>query len=207
MILKITKALRPYIVNQQGELAHLAGDWYRFYEAYHCELQKTFDQVGMTEPQGNVLDIGSGLGAIDVVLMKFRGVHCTLVDGEDGDGDPHGKYDRPFCSRAAAEDFMCDNDVMPTQWNYCNPSQLVDDRAFPVFDVVMSFRSWCFHYPPKAYLWFVQKHAAAGSRIFLDVRNDRTWRKELSQLWDERVVLERHEKFERVLYVVKGRVQ
>jgi hypothetical protein len=79
---------------------------------------------------------------------------------------------------------MKENGVQPQQWRYVNPLQL-NDRDFPVYDLVISFRSWCFHYPPETYQHFVNTHTCPGARIMLDVRKDRPWRKDLARMWHE----------------------
>lgn len=203
MKVRITDAAFAYLVNQRGEFFHLAQDRERWAEAYYCEMQKTILQVGHAAQ--HMLDLGSGLGVIDALMMTGYGTRCVLVDGEDGKNvvKAHGEA---WGNRQAVEQFMFENNINRDMWSYYNPDQLHGQMPF-VFDLVISLRSWCFHYPPKIYTQFVREHAVPGCRILVDVRKGMGWRYELAQVWEELFVLEREEKYERILYAVRGRTQ
>jgi SAM-dependent methyltransferase len=207
-----------YLCNQRGEFDHLRSSPAEWYAAYHAEMQKTIGQLGFWCPAPRtVLDIGSGLGVVDMLIMKEVAARCVLVDGEDEDGEAK-KYDVPFCAREVVQQFMSDNQA-PELWSYVNPDQLKDEGNFPVFDLVLSFRSWCFHYAPEVYMSFVQRHVAPESRVIIDVRSSRIkagnkgtfaahkWRQQLHATWKENYVVEEGEKFDRMCYVVGGRRQ
>jgi hypothetical protein len=201
-----------FLVNQRGEFDHLKGSPAEWFQAYHSEVNKTLGQIGTWLPvqPRSILDIGCGLAVVDMVMMQHFSCECVLVDGEDGDGVAR-KYDVPFGNREVVQEFMDDNSIPSTLWKYYSPEQLVD-REIPVFDLVLSLRSWCFHYSPETYLWFVQKHVVPGTRIIVDVRTDETrrageWRKQLHSCWKDNYPLERGKKFERMCYIVGGRVQ
>lgn len=204
---RLTERPYKYLVHQQGQFWDLKNEPQKWYRAYHTELQKTVDQIRTWCPHypRTILDIGCGLGVVDMVMMKDVGSYCVLVDGEDGDGVAR-KYDQPFGSREVVSEFMDDNQVPTSLWEYRNPEQL-EDRGLPIFELVVSLRSWCFHYPPEVYLWFVQKHVAPGTKIILDVRRSRNWRDRLNAIWRDNYILEQHEKMDRICYVVNGRAQ
>lgn len=197
-----------YLMHQQGQFWDLKDKKDEWYRAYANELQKTVMQITRCTPRPprTVLDIGCGLGVVDMLLMRSYNTQCVLIDGEDGDGVAH-KYDQPYGSRAVVSEFMADNEIDPSLWQYHNPEQLDEDRAFPVFEAVFSFRSYCFHYAPETYLAFVQKHVAHGSTLILDVRRNDRWRERLNAIWSDNHVLESYEKVDRICYNVKGRRQ
>jgi hypothetical protein len=201
----ISDASFKFLLHQRGDFYDLRNDRAAWMRAYQADIQNTLCQIA--HGGTHCLDVGSGLGVIDSLLIRNTATHCTLIDGEDGDAhEGKGDHATPYCSRVAAERFMKENGIQPQQWRYVNPLQL-NDRDFPVYDLVISFRSWCFHYPPETYQHFVNTHTCPGARIILDVRKDRPWRKDLARMWYEVRTIEEHEKFDRVLFVVRGKAQ
>lgn len=200
-----------YVFNQRGEFYDLRNDPNAWVTAYHEEMQKTLDQLqlmfGKQKPR-HVLDIGSGVGFIDLLLIKSWSCHCTLVDGEDGNGvaDNHAK---PFNSRAVSEEFMRDNQIHDTHWRYVNPDEFkTRPGTFPVFDLVLSLRSWGFHYPPSEYIMAVGQHVAPGSLIVMDMRIDKMdWHLAMEARWPDWYQIDTGQKFIRMCYRVGGRKQ
>lgn len=94
-----------------------------------------------------VLDIGCGLGAIDVVFAMERPVETIyLIDG-DGINERHGEYrevSEPWNDVATAAEFVKANlrpsCAVATTW----PTEPVD--------VVISLKSWGLHYPIDVYM-------------------------------------------------------
>lgn len=201
--LAIKKASFDILLNQRGDLYHLRGDKQKWMDAYHEEIQKTIYQINFAP--SHVLDIGSGLGAIDVCLARLYSSHCTLVDGEKEDLKVK-RHAEPFCNRDAVEEFFGDNEVQRERWQYLAPEQISDSD--PLYDLVISTRSWCFHYPPEAYLSYVQRHTVPASIILVDMRrHKKEWRERMRASFEEMGVCEEHEKFLRIVYKVRGKTQ
>lgn len=187
----------------RGDFWHLRFDRDAWMGAYHAELQKTIHQVSFRP--GHVLDIGSGLGAIDVLFAKAYGSTCVLVDGENGNGEAH-KHAEPFCGRGLVEAFWQDNKVDPSRLDYRNPDQLADTD--PLYDLIISTRSWCFHYEPERYLAYVMRHACPCAMVLVDVRRNKPdWRDTMGIVFEELYVAECGEKFDRIAYKVRGKIQ
>lgn len=200
----ISKDTFAYLVSQRGEFAHLAEDEAAWYDAFYFEMQKTINQIGFVPH--HILDLGSGLGVVDALMAREYGSYCTLVDAENGDGKCV-KHNVPFCNRDAVERFMFENDVPPDHWRYVDPANLHTIEPH-IYDLVLSLRSWCFHYPPSVYMEFVRTHAHAGARIILDVRKDRRdWRDTLRNQFYEAYTIEEGRKHDRVVFIVRGRMQ
>lgn len=193
----ITERSRAYLLNQKGELAYTDGavHWSR---EYRVQLEHTFHQIMTIHPNPrHVLDIGSGLGGIDVLLMQQTACQCVLIDGEAGGPEPVA-HAIPFCSRAAVVEFMSDNHIAETAYQYASADK---DLPQGTFDLVLSLRSWCFHYPPATYLDYVVHSMEKGAHLILDVRrNHRDWRRELRHALHEVVVLDRWAKGNRVVF-------
>lgn len=190
-----------WLYRQRGDLAQF-DDMHEWCDAYAHELQKTAYQIGFSP--SHVIDIGAGLGAIDAYLIKASGAHCTLIDGEDGDGHPRRGHAVPFGSRRAVSQFMAENGIDASSYDYATPQTL----RGPIADLVISTRSWCFHYAPEEYLGFVQQHTCAGTMIMVDMRTNKpTWRRTMQTAFQEMNVVEVGDKFERVQYKVRGMTQ
>lgn len=191
------------LARSRGDLWHLRFDRDAWQGAYQAEIQKTVNQIGYRP--GHVLDIGSGLGGIDVCLSKAYGSACILVDGENGSGKPR-KHAEPFCGRDLVEAFWRDNEVEAGRLDYRNPDQLAD--ADPLYDLILSTRSWCFHYEPERYLAYVLRHACPCALVLVDMRRGKpAWRETMGSIFEELFVAESGEKFDRIAYRVRGRVQ
>lgn len=202
------------LLAQRGDLTERAGARggvnERLQAVWSDEIEKTIKQIrgmrGFT-PQ-YVLDIGSGLGLIDMELNRRFGTFCTLIDGE---APPDMfKHSIPFCSRAIVEEFWHDNGV--SNYQYFSPPQILSEQVHHTafsggFDLVLSLRSWCFHYPPEVYKTFVQDHVQDGTVVLLDARRSHTdWLCDLAKWWPDNEIVEVGEKYDRIRFVVGGGV-
>jgi hypothetical protein len=204
MQLSVSRAAFEILVHSRGEIYHLRDDYDGWMSAFKEITESTIEQIAFIRP-AHMCDIGSSLGAVDVVMAKVYETHCTLIDGEDGKGKPD-KHAKPWASRIAVQEFWDDNGVGRDRYLYRNPKQI--GVADPIYDLVISTRSWCFHYPPEEYLNYVQQHTVMDSGILVDIRRDKPeWRKQMALCFDEYVVLEYNEKYERVLFKVRGKRQ
>lgn len=146
-----------------------------------------------------VLDIGSGLGALDIVMVREFDCHVFMVDGEDG-GPKSVYHNVPFCSRDAVERFMYENAVDSSKYLYCAPRHIGEPM---LFNLVVSFRAWCFHFGPEHYLPFVWDSCPVGTRIIVDMRRGHDdWREKMRSCFNEVAVIEQQPKFERVVFEV-----
>lgn len=180
-----------YLYIQRGNISDLYGE--EWYKAYHDSLYELFDQIVANVPMVHkVIDIGSGLGGIDVLLHKHFDCDIVLFDGE---GDP-SKVRKPyqtFSSRSHAGTFMKDNGVR--SYMYMSPQSL---RVTPA-DLVLSINSWCFHYAPSTYMNWADQ--CMTKHMIVDIRNDgRAWRDQMEKKFGKGHVIRSYPKFDRVLY-------
>jgi SAM-dependent methyltransferase len=192
-----------YLRLQKGSLDHLAGDFPAWLVAYERSLRDDFASLEPHLPDrcDSLLDIGSGLGGIDVLLDRHYGggVHVRLLDGID-DPPVMTRHAQPYNSMVVARDFQHKNGV---RYLGCYPPLAARSGAVDGFvcDLVISLGSWCFHYPPANYLDFVARHVRAGTVLVLDVRADRPlWREQLSEAFVEVAVALERPKFNRVVF-------
>lgn len=152
----------PVIVNdeqfeflrlQKGNLFDLSNDRQRWQTAYESDLRETY--VGIRDhlpnPCWGVLDVGSGLGGIDVLLTRHyqpAPPYIHLLDGED-DAPKMKLHRQTFNSMTVARSFLVSNGVRSDRFGYFTIATEVLPRPY---DLVLSLGSWCFHYPPDTYL-------------------------------------------------------
>jgi hypothetical protein len=92
---------------------------------------------------------------------------------------------------------MLENHIDRASYNYYNPQQLPED----MFDLVISFSSWCFHYPPEYYIEYVHAHTEPGALLIIDVRRERPdWKLEMSKRFKQWKVIENSKKYDRIVY-------
>lgn len=202
---KLNAEANRYLIAQRGDLASRSSDLDRFQQAWSDEINKTIKQLGI-EPK-HVLDLGSGLGLIDIELVRRYNTYCSLVDGEEP--PPVFKHADPFCCRRVVEDFWRDNEIPVTSWRYMSPEQVTTQPLYGNFDCVISLRSWCFHYPPRVYMETVRQYLAPKAVVLLDVRRNRLdthdeWLAELAKEWPDNEVLETGEKYDRIRFEIGG---
>lgn len=171
-----------YLVLQKGKLADLAHDRTAWTRAYREALVKTYQSIAAVLPEkcASVLDVGSGLGGIDILLNRHfgGGLEVCLLDGED-DAPKMNLHRQTFNSMKVAEDFLRENDV--TRFSYYAADKLGDPRPF---DLIVSFGSWCFHYAPAVYLEFVKACCHKDTVLVIELRNDKlSWLRELNAVF------------------------
>jgi SAM-dependent methyltransferase len=143
--------------------------------AYQDDLQREHTQMAPFLPAsvGRVLDIGCGLGGIDVFLHRHcsGGFDLTLLDREGRSGSFYGFQAEAayYNSLAVARALLCANGVPDARIATAD----LDRDGFPgerPYDLVVSLLSWGFHYPVDVYLSRVLAALAPGGVVIIDVR-------------------------------------
>lgn len=189
-----------YLKLQKGALHGLTDDRAAWLMAYEQSLEEDLASMEPHLPQvcRNVLDVGSGLGGIDVLLnQKYPGLYVSLMDGVD-DPPVMTFHNRTYNDMKVARHFQNRNGVEKFGYYSTPPIGAVK------FDLILSLGSWCFHYGPSAYLSFVKKCCHAGTILILDVRADQPlWRQELREVFSEVGVALVKRKFNRLVFHVR----
>lgn len=119
-----------------------------------------------------ILDIGSGLAAIDVRLHQiYPDAHLYLLDQTGLNVEYGVETDQAFYnSQAVARDLLRANGVPLDQIHLLDATP---DYAIGVEDVdlALSLFSWGWHYPLGAYAEAVAGAVAPGGILIVDVRN------------------------------------
>lgn len=153
-----------YLKNQCGDINHIEpfDKWKLAYDNkvnfLHWQMKKY-----LPENYKTVLDIGSGLGGIDILLAKGRpDVHLELVDGDTSHEVISGNI--PHSNHAVMVDYLekngCDN------FTITSPEEFKPSKK----DIIISYSAWCFHIAPEVYMNSVLECCHKDTVLFLKVR-------------------------------------
>jgi len=200
--IKVSDQAFGYLRLQKGSLDIFARDRQQWEGAYRASLMADYLQMRPFLPNDAafVLDIGSGLGGIDILLHRhYQGsIIPILFDGVD-DKPLMELHRKTFSNFHVAEMFHADNGVGRILSVDANRKPLVPlGLAVPL---VISLGSWCFHYPPEIYLDYVLEHSTKGTILIIDVRKDKdAWRTLLGERFELRTVVHASSKHDRIIY-------
>lgn len=165
-----------YLRIQKGNLDRFAHDRFDWMIRYQADIRATYEEIAPYLPKscGAFLDVGSGLGGIDVLIRRHyeeRGQSpmVALLDGVD-DPPVMNLHRETFNNMRMARNFQVKNGCPPPKLEAYGPDVREFDR---LFDLVVSFGSWCFHFPPDLYLPQVARALAPGALLMLEVRRDK----------------------------------
>jgi len=206
---KIDDGQFPYLVKQRGNIKHLKDDRMAWQAAYDEVLDGIFNTLTPWLPAdvGSLMDVGSGLGGIDVLLSRHYGDMLGTITLVDGDDDPPEKtlpYGT-FSNQKVSKRFLRGNGVNQSL-TYLYPEGIDEEpeaarSMCPTQDLIVSFGSWCFHFPPSMYLPFVKSCCREGTILIIDVRKELIeWAADLDGAFTRVGVAHEEEKYQRVVY-------
>jgi len=207
--LTIPDSVYPYLRVQKGEINHIE-DFASFKEAYNQGLKELFDLILPWVPAGlkTSLDIGSGMGGIDILLQKHFNHHVFLLDALETPPICE-KHDKPFNSYQTTEGFFYANGIDPDFLDYVPAKNAMHPETISIFkskkmDLILSVGSYCFHYSPLEYLNLVKAACHKETILIFDVRNRHTdWLEILRDNFTEVAVLLESEKFTKRVFKIK----
>lgn len=173
-VLTVSKREFTYLKAQRGDLDHLSGDYSTWLVAYREKLADTFFMIEKHLPAtcDLSLDIGSGLGGINILLCQHYAEKLGKVPRIhllDGDGSPQVRQHRlPFNDISLALNFLSRHGVR--QVSFSTPQRFVEVGCF---DLVISFAAWGFHIPVNEYLSYVLNHIHEDTILVVDARRPR----------------------------------
>lgn len=180
--LVITEAAYPYLVAQRGALDDMRADpqlWSsRYADVINAEYVRMRDHL--PNHCDRILDVGSGLGGIDILLNRHFGGDATVILLDGVDDPPEVTLHREtFNSMSVAQEFLAINGV--TRFAYIDANN-AHRRISGAVDLIVSCKSWCFHYAPSKYIDLVKSACHSDTRIFIDLRYGKLqWRDELEK--------------------------
>ncbi len=194
----ITDSMHRYIALQRtgyGKNADIA-------KCYEGDISRTYESIKAYLPENcsRILDIGCGLGGIDLMVYNhYNGnVELNLLDYSKVDDKIHYGYQNTgsiYNSLELSREFLVMNGVDESKIRIHNA-----ENEFPIgrFDVVLSILSCGFHYPVSTYLDKV-KICLGGVAIF-DIRKDTDQIEELKANFNEVKVIAEYKKCYRTMF-------
>ena len=202
MLFNITEKDYEFLALQKGKLHNIKADREAWADAYTASINldlRTFVEH-LPKDCKNILDIGSGLGGMDAAINKAcgGGLEVCLLDGE-ADQPSMVKHNQTFNNMEVARDFQARHGV--SNFSYMTPTKQYPRK----FDLIISFGSWCFHYPPEIYLPLVIQCCTKDTVLILEVRKDHpdNWLGQLKKHFKVKQVVETRTKFDRIVFEVK----
>jgi hypothetical protein len=187
-----------YLVIQRGEVSDQRHDPKVWKQAYEKSLMDIFSSIHPVLPPvcESVLDIASGLGGINIVLLQHYGrLKVTLLDGLNCPADVQWHH-KPFSNAKVAKSFHAANGSREVDCVFPEPEK---DRKY---DLITSYAGYCFHIPPADYLDVVLRARRSKDTICIfDVRRERPqWLLELAGALGKPVVLKSEKKYVRLAF-------
>ncbi len=200
--LKVSNEVYPYLMVQKGEINHIE-DREEFVREYNVRLQQMLFKMLPHIPANikSSLDIGSGMGGINILLQQHFKQRVYLLDAFDTPAMCL-KHDIPFNSFHVSTEFFRDNNAEISYYIDANFTDL-GERVVKS-DLIISVGSYCFHYSPEKYLEFVKACCHKDTVLIFDVRNRHTdWLEILRENFVEVAVITEEEKFTKRVFHCK----
>lgn len=198
--MNIEKKHFEYLVIQRGEVSDYRHDFKQWKAAYERSLMEIFSSIHPVLPAEctSVLDIGGGLGGIDLHLLAHYGAdtRICILDGLDCPPEVNW-HDKPFNHAGVAKDFHAKNgnDALEVVFPAPDPKRK--------FDLIVSFAAYCFHIMPYDYFEAVRNAMHEDTILIFDVRKRDDWLQDIVKEWGKPIVLKRGEKFVRLAFRCK----
>lgn len=203
--IKVSAEAFKFLKLQKGKLEPFAHDFDKWLHAYRTALQLDYDMLAPHLPNFDdnieqTLDIGSGLGGIDILLYRhYSGLIVPILLDGTNDTPVMTFHRKTYSSARVAEAFHAVNGVSPVAF--------VDPAMSPMMPLsvpaklVVSLGSWCFHYAPDVYLQYVLDNTAPGATIITDLRKGKDdWKKQLNDVLSLQSVIHMATKFDRMVF-------
>lgn len=194
----IEKKHFEYLVVQRGEVSDQRHDFKKWKAAYERSLMEIFSTIHPVLPVHcrSVLDIGGGLGGIDLHLVTHYGAgfRVCVLDGLDCPPEVES-HCKPFSNAEVTRDFHRKNGNQNIEVVFPAP------KPPRKFDLIVSFAAYCFHILPGDYLDVVKESMHEQTVLIFDVRRSRRdWLETLIREFGKPIVLKQAEKYVRLAF-------
>jgi SAM-dependent methyltransferase len=168
---------------------------------FEKSLKRDFNSVKPYLPEkcDHVLDIGCGLGGIDLLIYQHYGkVNIHLFDKSERKDVFYG-FNKEYCfynDLAMAEDLLTINGI-----GINNIFTYEAGEASPFirkYNLIISLISWGFHYPVTKYLTEVTQCMQGDSVLILDIRKGVGGETQLEKYFEDVKIIQEHRKYNRI---------
>jgi SAM-dependent methyltransferase len=173
--------------------------------AFNRDMEREYGEIRPHLPRRAVaiLDIGCGVGGIDVLLHRHYGTpRLYLVDRTETSGKIwYGFQERGafYNSFDATRRVLLGNRVPEKDLRFREVNEECRLDIPESVDLVISLISWGFHYPVEVYADQVRALLRPGGRVILDVRKDTDGKAQLEARFPRVTVISETRKKERVV--------
>lgn len=162
----------------QGKIVDPAGLFKKYFSVWNTRLWNTRKNMSVFDLPNNskIMDIGCGLAITDLLLYSYiPESKIYLLDKEEPfDFNNYNYFDETYGTKhpfyhswKPIEDAITTSNFDRSRFTLLEP-----DDSFPEdLDLVMSFFSWCWHYPKEMYWDRVLKSLKKGGKLYLDVKD------------------------------------
>jgi len=179
-----------YLYVQCGDIAHIP-DRHNWHTAYNRRMNRLYESLKPFLPAKceNVLDVGSGLGGIDVLLSRHYGdqTNIELLDGEM-DCPVVKKHAETFSNHAVMSDFLTKNGV--GNFSLSSP-QKYDIKPR---DLIVSFSAYCFHIDVDKYLKLITESSHDDTVCIFRIRDGKDYLETLKKYFQHARVVNQQKK-------------
>jgi len=169
---------------------------------YKETILKDYERLQMVIPDslGCVIDIGCGIGGVDIYISKNHGrPELFLMDysKRDDGRDLYGfkQEGKIYNSMSATKDFLDANGVYNYHLIDCSKYYQIDRKA----DLIFSLLSCGFHYPVDVYLDFILNHLKQDGQLILDIRIGTMGIQTLKQYFEEVEIIDSYNKHDKIV--------
>ncbi len=141
-------------------------------QAFENKSYRDFDTIKEWIPNrtDSILDIGCGIGGVDIPLAWYTKCSCvTIIDG-DGTGGKKTSY-------SAESEAWADRELARSLISYnveCEVRAFPPDPSLTIeADLIISLKSWGHHYPVNVYIDLVKRSLRPLGRVIMDIRRRR----------------------------------
>jgi hypothetical protein len=197
----------PFAELQMGEIDKWKGDPLWHSKANEL-VQQRYHTIRNFLPAKchNMMDIGGGVAATDVPIMKHYDVPPNLyvLDGSWWDISEPVTHRVPFNDHRATQATLKANGLSLA--GFITPAEAEnwnEAEANPIgpFDLIVSFAAWGFHFSPATYMNFILKFTKPGTRVIFDLRLEKMeWKEILQQQFKLISLTHSSRKFVRAIY-------
>jgi SAM-dependent methyltransferase len=173
--------------------------------AFNRDLSREYAEILPHLPRraDSILDIGCGVGGIDVLLHRHYGApRLHLVDRtQTNDKVYYGFTERGafYNSLDVTRRLLLRNGVPESDLRFRDVGEGFELNVPEAVDLVVSLFSWGFHYPTSVYADEVRGLLRPGGRVILDVRKETDGKKQLEARFSRVATISDAPKKERVV--------
>lgn len=145
--------------------------------AFEDEIKREAMDIAPYLPEGGrIVSIGTGMGGVELMLTRCyvqadQHPHLMIVD-KTAEGEVRAGFGTkmtPFSNTYTAHEFLVSNGLEDEDIAIREPNPAA---YYGECDVLVSFLSWCHHYPAATYGAFASRTVRPGGRLIVDVRKN-----------------------------------